>query len=107
MNGPIVFFIVDTTKIPQGLVSKLRDGGKLCLLGVDKAEEALVATLIVESLGGVTALCRVCPGDEAVFIAAESTYEYAEAKAIQHLRREHSNYAPLWRYDENLVVHPI
>lgn len=103
-----VFFIVDAAKIPSTLASKLRDGGKLCLLGVDRAEDALIATLIVEPLDvGVTVLCRLCSTKEPKHIAAESTYEYAEAKAIRHLRQKHSIFTSLWRYDENLIVHPI
>lgn len=100
MSERVVLFL-DAARVPIGISEKLRDGATLSGIG---DTTCLVASVVNHGSTHV-AICRLCPPRGSV--GAVSTYEYAEALALQHLRQKHSIYLGLWTYNEELVVHSI
>ena len=92
--------IIDSSRVPRASRGELRDGATLSL--DDAPDLKCLIGFVVVADDYVASSCRVC---SVVYI--ESTYEFAEAKIVRHLRQRHDIYAPLWQYEENLVVHPI
>lgn len=106
-KGVKVSFVIDPEKIPQVLAEKLSEGRRFCLGGVD-VDSCLIISLVTTLNDEIIVLCRICPGEEQRHVVVVvKNYELAEAKAVQHLRREHAIFGSLWRYDENLTVHQI
>lgn len=94
------YIVIDSSKVPKTSQADLRDGATLSL--EDAPDLKCLVGFVVVSPTYVASSCRIC---NVIYI--ERTYETAEAKIVQHLRRQHSIYAPLWQYTEDLVVHPI
>jgi len=93
--------IVDSSQVPEASRIDLRDGATLSL--DDAPDLKCLVGFIVSLRDYVVSSCRICSGVTYV----EASYELAEAKVVRHFRHKHSIYASLWRYEEDLIVHPI